>query len=91
VTERYWVQVASGARKSDLPRAWENVVAKAPALLRGRQTWTAPWRASNRLLVGPFPTEAAAQAFVNRLGGAGVGGIQFTSRAGVDVERLPTR
>lgn len=89
--ERYWVQVASGANKANLGRAWEGIVAKAPALLRGRPTWTTPWRASNRLLVGPFPSEEAAQAFVNRLGGAGVSGIQFTSRAGVAVERLATR
>lgn len=88
IPERYWVQVASGANKDNLDRAWDAVRAKASSLLRGRQTWTAPWRASNRLLVGPFPSEDAAQEFVNRLAGSGVSGIQFTSRAGVEVERL---
>jgi tetratricopeptide (TPR) repeat protein len=88
VAERYWVQVASGSNKANLDKAWTNVKAKAPALLNGRSTYTAPWRASNRLLVGPFKSEEEAQAEVNRLAKAGVGGIQFTSRAGADVSKV---
>jgi tetratricopeptide (TPR) repeat protein len=89
--ERYWVQVASGANKGDLDRAWNNVSAKAPKLLAGKATYTAPWRASNRLLIGPFKTEDEAQAQVNKLAKAGVSGIQFTTRAGVDVEKVAAK
>jgi hypothetical protein len=87
-SERYWVQVASGANKSDLGRAWEKTKARAPKLLGGRPTWTTPWKKSNRLLVGPFKSDEEAQAFVNTLGKAGMGGMQFTSRSGAKVERL---
>jgi Flp pilus assembly protein TadD len=86
--ERYWVQVASGANKADLGRAWERTKAKAPKLLGSQATYTAPWKQSNRLLVGPFKSEDEAQGFVNSLGKAGMGGIQFTSRGGMKVEPL---
>jgi hypothetical protein len=86
--ERYWVQVASGANRSDLGKAWERTKAKAPKLLGGRATYTAPWKQSNRLLVGPFKSEGEAQGFVNSLAKAGTGGIQFTSRGGMKVEPL---
>ncbi len=86
--ERYWVQVASGANKANLDKAWTNVKGQAPKLLDGKTTYTAPWRASNRLLIGPYKTEAEAQAQVNKLAKAGVSGIQFTTRAGVDVEKV---
>lgn len=89
--ERYWVQVASGANKSDLGKAWEKTRLSAPKLLSGRSTYTAPWKQSNRLLVGPFKSEAEAQGFVNQLGKAGMGGIQFTSRGGSRVEPLATK
>lgn len=86
--ERYWVQVASGANKADLGRAWEKTRTRAPKLLEGRTTYTSPWKASNRLLVGPFKSEEEAQSFVNTLGKAGMGGMQFTSRGKTKVERL---
>lgn len=89
--ERYWVQVASGKNKADLGKAWNALVAKQPKLLRGRDTWTTPWRASNRLLIGPFKTDDAAQALVNDLAKAGLSTIQLTTRAGVPVERLSTK
>ncbi|HWL47315.1 MAG TPA: SPOR domain-containing protein, partial [Sphingomonadaceae bacterium] len=87
----YWVQVASGKNKGDLGKAWQALVAKQPRLLRGRDTWTTPWRASNRLLIGPFKTDDAAQALVNQLAKAGLITMQLTTRAGVPVERLDTK
>jgi hypothetical protein len=89
--ERYWVQVASGSNKANLDKAWANVKGKAPGQLAGQTTYTAPWRASNRLLIGPFKSEDEAQAKVNALAKAGVGAIQFTTRAGADVEKVATR
>ncbi|TVV70344.1 SPOR domain-containing protein [Sphingomonas solaris] len=86
--ERYWVQVASGSNKANLDKAWDSVKGKAPKLLAGQTTHTAPWKASNRLLIGPFKSEADAQAKVNALAKAGVSGIQFTTRAGADVEKV---
>lgn len=86
--ERYWVQVASGANKANLDKAWAEVRSKAPKQLSGQSTYTAPWRASNRLLIGPFETADEAQAKVNSLAKSGVSGIQFTTRAGADVEKV---
>ncbi len=86
--ERYWVQVASGSNKANLDKAWADVRSKAPKQLSGQSTYTAPWRASNRLLIGPFKTADEAQAKVNALAKSGVPGIQFTTRAGADVEKV---
>jgi Flp pilus assembly protein TadD len=84
---RVWVQVAGGANQASLSRAWQAVVAKAPAL-KGKSGWWTPLRATNRVLTGPFKTAAEAQAFVNTLGKSGVSGFVFTSEAGQKVNKL---
>lgn len=89
--ERYWVQVASGANKNDLGKVWARLKTEKPGDFSGRTPHTTPWRASNRLLVGPFKTDEEAQGFVNRLAKGGMSTIQFTSRAGVPVDRLATK
>lgn len=86
--ERFWVQVASGKNKADLPKVWAKLKADKPKFFNGRAPWVSSWRASNRLLVGPFKTDEEAQGFVNQLAKAGMSTIQFTSRAGVPVEKL---
>jgi len=85
---RIWVQVAGGANEASLPKAWKAVVAKAPAAFKGRAGWSTPLRATNRVLTGPFKTNAEAQAFVNSLGKTGVSGFVFTSEAGQKVTKL---
>ncbi|WP_447728817.1 SPOR domain-containing protein [Sphingomonas koreensis] len=88
---RHWVQVAGGANVSDLPKAWRALIAKAPAELRGRQTWTTPLRFTNRLLVGPFKTPAEAQAFVNAIGKKGIPAFAWSSEAGQKIEKLAVK
>ncbi|GAA4764541.1 hypothetical protein GCM10023219_06500 [Stakelama sediminis] len=85
---REWVQVAGGANKATLPRAYDRLVAKAPKLFRGKQAWTTPLRFTNRLLVGPFSSKGAAQAFVNKLAGDGISAFAWTSARGQKIERL---
>ncbi|KQN37109.1 hypothetical protein ASG37_05540 [Sphingomonas sp. Leaf407] len=87
--ERHWVQIAGGANIAGLPAAWRLLSAKAPPL-KGRQAWTTPLRFTNRLLTGPFKTDAEAQAFVNTLGKAGLPAFAFTSPAGQKVVKVPT-
>lgn len=89
--ERYWVQVASGKNKADLPKVWAKLKADKPSFFNGRSPWVSSWRASNRLLVGPFKDDDEAQGFVNRLAKAGMMTMQFTSRAGIPVERLAAK
>lgn len=85
---RFWVQVAGGARESDLPKAWAAARARAPEAFRGRHGFSTPLRATNRVLTGPFKTAAEAQAFVNLLARQGVSGFVFQSVKGQKVDKL---
>jgi SPOR domain len=87
---RIWVQVAGGANEDDLPKAWAAAKAKAPTLA-GKSGWKTPLRATNRVLTGPFKTDAEARAFVNKLTKEGVGAFTFTSDAGQVVEKLSSK
>ena len=87
---RIWVQVAGGANEDDLPKAWAAVKKKAPEAFAGRSGWATPLRATNRVLTGPFKTDADARAFVNTLKKSGVSGFAFTSDAGQKIEKLPS-
>lgn len=86
--ERIWVQVAGGAFEGDLPKAFARVKAKAPAVFGSRDAWTTPLRATNRVLAGPFKTDAEARVFVNDLSKQGVSAFTFTSEEGQPVKRL---
>jgi Flp pilus assembly protein TadD len=86
--ERIWVQVAGGANKADLPKAWATVRSKSGALLKGRSASTTKLRATNRVMVGPFKSESEAQALVNKLTGAGMSGFLVTTEKGQKVEKL---
>ncbi|QQV76301.1 SPOR domain-containing protein [Sphingomonas aliaeris] len=85
---RIWVQVAGGANEGDLPKEWSKVREKAPAAFKGKSGWMTPLRATNRVLTGPFKTDAEARSFVNTLAKEGVSGFAFTSEAGQKVTRL---
>ncbi len=88
---RIWVQVASGANQRDLAKAWSSAKAKSPASFTGKSGYTASLRATNRVLTGPFKTDAEARAFVNKLAKEGVSSYAFTSEAGEQVTRLSTK
>jgi hypothetical protein len=85
---RAWVQIAGGANKADLPKAYRGLAAKAPAL-KGRTPSVASARGTNRLLIGPFKTNQEAQAFVNTLSKQGVSAFSWTSEPGQKIEQLP--
>ncbi len=84
---RIWVQVAGGANQGDLAKAWSGVKAKSPALA-ARAGYSTPLRATNRVLTGPFKTDAEARTFVNQLAKQGVSAFPFTSDAGQAVTKL---
>ena len=87
---RHWVQVAGGANRAGLPATFARLRAQAPALLGGRAAFTTPLNQTNRLLVGPFDSARAAQAFVNQLADRDVAAFAWTSPAGQEIERLRT-
>lgn len=85
---RIWVQVASGANEDTLSKAWKGVVAKSPTSFKGRSGWQLPFKATNRVVTGPFKTAAEAQAFVNTLSKNKLSGFVVNSEAGEKVTRL---
>ena len=90
VAPKIYVQVAGGANRADMDKAWAGVKAKAPDLMKGHTPATTPLHATNRLLVGPFKDEDAAQAFVNKMAGKGLSGFTFKSGKGQKVEKIDT-
>jgi cell division protein FtsN len=88
---RHWVQVAGTAEKDELGSEFARLRAKAPKLLAGRSAWTAPLRFTNRLLVGPFKSDAEAQDFVNELAKADLTAFTWTSPAGQEIVKLASR
>jgi hypothetical protein len=85
---RYWVQIASGSYKPDLDKEWEVQKGRYGKLLSGKSPWTTPYRSTNRLLVGPFPSRDAAQDFVNDARDKGLSSFPVTTSSGQKVERL---
>ncbi|MGF1550856.1 MAG: SPOR domain-containing protein, partial [Sphingomonadaceae bacterium] len=88
---RHWVQIATGADKSALPAEFDRLAGKAPELLGDKAAWTIPVRFTNRLLVGPFASEAEAQALVNALAAEDMAALSWTSAPGEEIEKLPAR
>ncbi|MDO6413479.1 SPOR domain-containing protein [Sphingomonas sp. BIUV-7] len=85
---RHWVQVAGGANKADLPRAWTQLKAKWPGQLGSRSPWTMHYRFTNRLLIGPFPTADAAQDWVGERKKEGMTTFRVSTKSGEAVEKL---
>lgn len=87
---RIWVQVATGKNKKALAFDWNRFVKEDAAVFKGRKGYTSAWGQTNRLLTGPFDSEAAASAYIARLKKAGVGdAFVWTSPAGQVVDVLP--
>jgi Flp pilus assembly protein TadD len=88
---RVWVQIATGANRSGLPITWRKLRDTAPDALKGAAAWYAPFRATNRLLVGPYKGQSEARSLVNKLSGKGISATTFSSEAGQEIARLSSR
>ena len=88
---RIWIQVGTGRDKASLGFTWRGLVKDDPELFKGRSPAIADWGKTNRLLTGPFETEAAANAFFAKLRKAKVDGFVWTSPAGQVVDPLSAR
>ena len=86
--ERVFVQVAGGANKDDMDKAWAGLKKKAPDLMKGHTPQTMPVHATNRLMVGPFKSEDEAQAFVNKMAGKGLSGFTVKTNKGQKVDKV---
>ena len=86
------MQVATGRDKAALAFDWRRMNRQSADVFRGKQSFTSVWGQTNRLLTGPFATEAAANAFIVQLRRAEVdGAFVFNSPAGQVVDRLAAR
>lgn len=88
---RIWVQVATGSNEAGLPGTWKRLKDKAPDALKGLSASSVPFKATNRLLVGPFKSAAEARALVNTLGKAGLSTNTFSSEAGQEVAKVSAK
>ncbi len=58
-------------------------------VLRGKAPFVSAWGQTNRLLTGPFPSEAAANSFIAQLRRADIdGAFVWTSPAGQVVDGM---
>jgi len=87
---RHWVQIATGANRSGLPATFSRLREQGGALLASRGAYVGRASATNRLLVGPFDNNRAAQAFVNQLRQRSIQAVTWTSEAGQEIDRLQT-
>ena len=85
---RIWVQVGTGRNLSALAFTWKGLVKENPDLFRGKSALTTDWGRTNRLLTGPFGTEAQAEAFLSKLKKAGLDAFLWLSPAGQVVDDL---
>jgi hypothetical protein len=85
---RLWVQVATGSNERGLPTTWNRIRADNETALKGRSAWSVPFKATNRLLVGPMKSAADARALVNTLARNGLSANSFSSEAGQEVFRV---
>jgi Flp pilus assembly protein TadD len=88
---RIWVQVATGANEAGLPGTWKRLKEKAPDVFKGHSASVVPFRATNRVLVGPFKSQAEARAMLNAMGKAGIQGSSYASEAGQEVARIASK
>lgn len=88
---RIWVQVATGSNEAGLPSTWKKLKDKAPTVFKGQNASSVPFKATNRLLVGPFKSQTEARALVNSMKKAGLQGSTFASDAGQAIAKVSSR
>ena len=89
---RIWVQLATGRDKSALAYDWRRMARQAETLFKSRRPSVSAWGQTNRLLAGPFESEAAANSFLAQLRRGDItGAFVWTSPAGQVVDALPGR
>ena len=85
---RVWVQVATGNNESGLSGTWKKLKEKAPDVFKGQSAASVPYKSTNRVLIGPFKSQAEARAMVNAMGKKGIQGSTYSSDAGQEVGRV---
>lgn len=85
---RIWAQVGVGRNTAAFAFDWRKLAKQAGGALDGKGPWAVRYGATNRMLAGPYPTEAAAKAAIKRLKDKGIEALPFSSDAGEKVTRI---
>ena len=88
---RIWVQIATGRNNSGLGLTLRRIRSENEVALKGLSGWSASYKATNRILVGPMKSAAAARELVGKLAKNGVSAMTFTSGAGEEVEKIAAK
>lgn len=84
---RYWVQVGVGRNKGALGFTLRRMQ-KDHSVLAKKDGWSAPWGATNRLVVGPFATLAKAKDVEAEMKKGGSDAFVWRSDAGEELEQV---
>jgi hypothetical protein len=86
------VQVGVGRDVDKYGFDWRKLNRDAPELFKGRKPFSSDMGRTNRLVTGPFDTEAEAKAYVAKLHKAGVdGSYMWISPAGQPVDAVEAK
>lgn len=88
---RIWIQLAAGRDKAALGFDWRKQTRASADLFKTRKGWTTPWGQTNRLLVGPFESQAAATTFLKELKKKDTDAFVWTSPAGQAIDALAAK
>ena len=89
---RIWIQLATGRDKAALGYDYRRISREAETAFKNKRAFVSNWGQTNRLLTGPFDSEAAANAFLGQLRRANVNGaFVWTSPTGQVVDALAAR
>lgn len=84
---RYWLQIGVGRNKSALGFTLKAMKKEHKAIGK-YDGWSAPWNATNRLVVGPFSNLDKAKAAAADLKQSGSDAFVWRSDAGEELERV---
>lgn len=84
---RFWIQVGVGRNLEAYAFDWRRLTRQAGGALDGKGPWAAKYGATNRMLAGPYATEAAARAALKQLKDKGIEALPFKSAQGEKVSK----
>lgn len=83
-----WIQLGVGRNTAAFAFDWKKLARQAGGVLDGKGPWAARYGATNRMLAGPFPSDAAAKAAIKRLKDKDIDALPFSSDEGEKVTKI---
>ena len=85
---REWVQIGVGRNTAAFAFDWKKLAKQAGGALDGKGPWAVKYGATNRMLAGPFATDAAVKAAIKRLKDKNITALPFSSGEGEKVTKI---